>query len=55
MQEVKIELGNEEIDRGGKVVVMVSFRISIKVTSIVDDGYSREFSCLTSCYASNIS
>ena len=43
MQEVKIELGNEEIDRGGKVFAMVSFRISIQMVSIVNDGYSREF------------
>ena len=43
MQEVKIELGNEEMDRGGKVFAMVSFRISIQMVSIVNDGYSRQF------------
>ena len=29
MEEVKIELGNEEVDRGGKVFAMASFRIFI--------------------------
>ena len=43
MEEVKIELGNEEVDRGGKVFAMASFRIFIQMTSIVNDGYSRQF------------
>ena len=43
MQEVKIELWNDEIDRGGKVFAIIAFRIFIQMTSIVNDGYSREF------------
>ena len=43
MEEVKIELGNEEIDRGAKDFAIISFRIFIQMTSIVNDGYSREF------------
>ena len=43
MHEVKIELGNEEIDRGAKDFATISFRIFIQMTSIVNDGYSREF------------
>ena len=43
MEEVKIELGNEEVDRGGKVFAMESFRIFMQMTSIVIDGYSRQF------------
>ena len=43
MQEVKLELGNEEIDRGAKDFATISFRIFIQMTSIVNDGYSREF------------
>ena len=43
MQEVKIKLGNEEIDRGAKDFAIISFRIFIQMTSIVNDGYSREF------------
>ena len=43
MEEVKIELGNEEVDRGGKVFAMVLFRIFMQMTSIIIDGYSRQF------------
>ena len=43
VQEVKLELGNEEIDRGAKDFAITSFRISIQMTSIVNDGYSRQF------------
>ena len=43
VQEVKIDLGNEEIDRGAKDFAIISFRIFIQMTSIVNDGYSREF------------
>ena len=43
MQEVKLELGNEEIDRGAKDFAIISFRIFIQMTSIVNDGYSRQF------------
>ena len=43
MQEVKLELGNEEIDRGAKDFATISFRIFIQMTSIVNDGYSRQF------------
>ena len=43
MEEVKIELGNEEVDRGGKVFAMASFRIFMQMTSIIIDGYYRQF------------
>ena len=43
MEEVKIELGNEEVDRGGKVFAMASFRIFMQMTSINIYGYSRQF------------
>ena len=43
MEEVKIKLENEEVDRGGEVLSMVSFQIFIQMTSIVNDGYSRQF------------
>ena len=43
VHEVKIELGNEEIDRGAKDFATISFRIFIQMTSIVNDGYSRQF------------
>ena len=43
MEEVKIELGNEEVDRGGKVFAMASFQIFMQMTSIIIDGYSRQF------------
>ena len=43
MQEVKLELGNEEIDRGAKDFATISFRIFIQMTSIVNDDYSRQF------------
>ena len=43
MQEAKIEPGNEEIDRGAKDFAIISFRIFIQMTSIVNDGCSREF------------
>ena len=43
VQEVKLELGNEEIDRGAKDFATISFRIFIQMTSIVNDGYSRQF------------
>lgn len=41
MEEVKIELGNEEVDRGGEVFAMASFRIFMQMTSITIYGYSR--------------
>ena len=43
VEEVKIELGNEEVDRGGKVFAMVSFQIFMQMISIIIDGYSRQF------------
>ena len=43
VQEVKLELGNEEIDRGAKDFATISFRIFIQMTSIVNDDYSRQF------------
>ena len=46
MEEVKIKLENEEVDRGGEVLSMVSFKIFIQMTSILNDGYSRQLSCL---------
>ena len=53
--KVKIELGNEEVDRGGKVFAMVSFQIFMQMISIIIDGYSRRFLYITSCDAPNIS
>ena len=38
-----MELGNDEIDRGAKDFATISFRIFIQMTSIVNDGYSRQF------------
>ena len=46
MEDVKIKLENEEVDRGGEVLSMVSFKIFIQMTSILHDGYSRQLSCL---------
>ena len=43
MEEVKIELGNEEVDRGGEVFAMSSFRIFMQMSSMIIDGYSRQF------------